>query len=263
MKIGKRNLSQCVKALFARKHYIAFINIFLICHKPFDCFKRYFFGSGTYPTKIALRTPLGKINTTIYSYHDMLTINEIFCRVDYKVKNDINVVVDIGSNIGISALFFLTRNDFCKCYLFEPDPDNVFKLNDNLKKFKNRYTLEECAVDNETGIKQFGKDPFGRYGGLNRKYDDYINVRCCHINDVLRKILQTHDLIDILKIDIEGNEIEVLQSIDEKILRQIKNIYFEIDHSINLDSNFSFHPEIFLNKRSGEMFTLINKSTIL
>ena len=98
MKIGKRNLSQLVKALFARQHYVAFVNIILVCHNPFDCFKRYFLGSGTYPIKIVLRTPLGKIYPEIYSYYDMLTINEIFCRTDYKTKNDIGVVVDIGSN---------------------------------------------------------------------------------------------------------------------------------------------------------------------
>ncbi|MFH1899993.1 MAG: hypothetical protein ABIJ83_01840 [Patescibacteria group bacterium] len=63
----------------------------------------------------------------------------------------------------MSALYFLTRNNFCKCYLFEPDPDNVVKLNGNLKNFEGRYTLKECAVANETGIKQFGKDPIGRY----------------------------------------------------------------------------------------------------
>lgn len=260
MKIGKRNLLQFVKALFARQHYIAFINIFLICRNPFDCFKRYFLGTGTYPTKITLRTPSGKISPEIYSYYDMLTINEIFCRVDYKAKNDIKVVVDIGSNIGISALYFLTRNNFCKCYLFEPDPDNVVKLNNNLKNFKNRYTLKECAVANENGVMQFGKDPFGRCGGLNRKTEKYINVQCCHVNEVLRKIFETCDIIDILKIDVEGDELRVLQSIDEKLLGKIKNIFFEIDSSINLDSNFSFHPEIFIHKRYGKTFKLINKN---
>jgi len=44
---------------------------------------------------------------------------EIFCRLDYLAKTDIKVVVDIGSNIGISALYFLSRNKQAKCYLFE------------------------------------------------------------------------------------------------------------------------------------------------
>lgn len=259
MKIGKRNLLQLFKALFAKQHYIALINIFLICCNPFNFFKRYFLGSGNYPTKIALRTPLGKIKPEIYSYYDILTINEIFCRIDYKAKNDIKIIVDIGSNIGISALYFLTRNNYCKCYLFEPDPDNIIKLNSNLKNFKNRYELKECAITKEGGVKQFGRDPAGRCGGLNRKTGNYINVRCCHINEVLKKIFETCDIIDILKIDIEGDELEVLKSIDKNLLNKIKNIYFEIDYTINLNSNFSFHPEIFIHKKYGETFKLINK----
>lgn len=260
MKIGRRNLKQFIKALFARQHYTAFINIFLICYNPFDCLRRYFLGLGTYPTKIYLRTPLGKVSPEIYSYYDMLTINEIFCRIDYEAKNDINVVVDIGSNIGISALYFLTRNIYCRCYLFEPDPSNVVKLGKNLQNFKSRYILEECAIATGGGVKQFGRDPVGRCGGLNRKTENYISVQCCNINDVLRKIFEFEDKIDILKIDIEGDEIDVLQSIDRKLLEKIKNIYFEIDYTIKLDSNFSFYPEIFLHKRYGETFKLINKN---
>ncbi len=260
MKIGKRNLSKLFIALSAKQHYIALINIFLICYNPFSFFKRYFLGLGNYPTNIALKTPLGKTNPEIYSYYDALTINEIFCRIDYKAKKDIKTVVDIGSNIGISALYFLTRNNFCKCYLFEPDPDNIVKLNKNLENFKDRYILEECAIANESGVKQFGRDPIGRCGGLNRKTEDYINVKCCHINDALKKILENSSIIDILKIDIEGDELNVLRAIDEKLLSKIKNIYFEIDYTIDLDHNFSFYPNIFIHERYGETFRLKNKN---
>jgi len=54
----------------------------------------------------------------------MLTVNEIFCREDYYCNGSVNVVVDLGSNIGLSALYFLSRNDKAKVYLFEPDPKN-------------------------------------------------------------------------------------------------------------------------------------------
>jgi len=259
MKIGKRNPSKFIKALFARRHYVSFINIFSVCYDPLGCLKRYFLGLGIYPTKIALRTPLNKIEPEIYSYYDMLTINEIFFRLDYKVKNDIKVVVDIGSNIGISALYFLTRNNHCRCYLFEPDPDNVVKLIKNLRNFKDRYILEECAVASVSGIKKFGKDPTGRCGGLNRKTGNYIEVRCCRVNDILKKIFEHEDKIDILKIDAEGDEIDILRKIDKNFLDKIKNIYFEIDCSINLDPHFSFYPEIFIHRRYGETIGLANK----
>lgn len=260
MKIGKRNFKQLSKALCAKQHYTAFVKMFLICQHPFECFIRYFLGRGHYPASVTLRTPLGKISPEVYSYYDILTINEIFFRTDYKVNKNIDVVVDIGSNIGISALYFLTRNSTCKCYLFEPDPDNILKLKKNLQNFKDRFVLKECAVASITGVKQFGRDPTGRCGGLNRKTEDYIKVECFHINDLLNNILSSEDKIDILKIDIEGDEIDVLQSIDKKNLNKINIIYFEIDHTINISPNFSFYPDLFIHKKRGETYMLINKN---
>ncbi len=47
---------------------------------------------------------------------------------------DISVVVDFGSNIGISALYFLTRNQDIKVYLFEPVPQNILRLKKKTNK---------------------------------------------------------------------------------------------------------------------------------
>ena len=73
---------------------------------------------------VSVNTPVGMYDMTLYSCHDILTVNEIFCRNDYPASQDLRVVVDIGSNIGISAAYFLTRNNQVRCYLFEPDPKN-------------------------------------------------------------------------------------------------------------------------------------------
>ena len=259
MKIGERKFKQLFKALFGKQHYIALTKMFLVCQKPFDCFGRYFFGWGEYPIGIELRTPLGKIKPLIYSYQDMITVNEIFFRTDYALNRDAKVVVDIGSNIGISALFFLTRNNFCKTYLFEPDPRNTEKLKNNLEDYTNRYIINESAVSDETGIKKFGRDVSGRYGGLSRETGDYIEVKCLHINEALDNILKLEKEIDVLKLDIEGEELKVLQAIDQKYLEKIKTIYFEIDFTVTLEKNFSFRPEIFKQDRYGEVYILKNK----
>lgn len=259
MKIGERKFTQLFKALFGKQHYNALIKMFLFSQNPFDCFERYFFGNGNYPTSIILRTPLGKISPEIYSYQDMITVNEIFFRTDYKINPEVKVVVDIGSNIGISALYFLTRNNFCKTYLFEPEPKNIVKLKKNLEAYANRYIINESAVSSETGIKKFGRDVSGRYGGLSRETGDYIEVKCQHINEVLDNILKFEKEIDVLKLDIEGEELKVLQAIDQKYLEKIKTIYFEIDFTVTLEKNFSFHPEIFKQDRYGEVYILKNK----
>src|SRR5262245_917624 len=93
---------------------------------------RYLSGRGDYPWRCAVRTPLGVVAPRTYSHHDVVTVTEVFCRHDYESPDDVRVVVDVGSNIGISALYFLTRNPHVRCHLYEPVGRNVARLRENL-----------------------------------------------------------------------------------------------------------------------------------
>jgi FkbM family methyltransferase len=259
MKIGKRNLRQTLKAIFGKQHYVALLNMFRVYPEFFNALFRYLSGRGKYPCAIRLKTPLGIISPVIFSYYDMLTVNEIFCRRDYGSDEKASVVVDFGSNIGISALYFLTRNIYCRCYLFEPVPENIKKLNDNLKNYADRYVLNEAAVSDEGGIKKFGTEEFGRCGGLSRETGSYINVKCVNVNDVLAEILGKEKNIDILKIDTEGNELGIINAIDRNILPRIRVIYFEIDHTIELNDDYKILPEYYEQSRYGNTIRLILK----
>lgn len=262
MNIGNRNLKQFFKAITGKQHYVAFLNIIKICPDFFNVFVRYFLGKGSYPYFIKIKTPLGIVSPVLYSYYDMLTFNEIFCRLDYKADSKFKVVVDFGSNIGLSALYFLTRNDYSRCYLFEPVSDNVKKLRANLKDFSHRYSLNEVAVSNENGIKKFGVEEFGRCGGLLRETGDYINVKCVNVNDILQNILDKEKSIDILKIDTEGNELDIINAIEKSILSKIKIIFFEIDYTIKLDRDFMILPDYYEQVRYGNTIRLILKNIV-
>ncbi len=51
--------------------------------RPVEGARRYFLQGGSYPCPWPIRTPAGLVSPTLYSPHDMLTVNEIFCRRDY------------------------------------------------------------------------------------------------------------------------------------------------------------------------------------
>tara|TARA_B100001750_G_C15137553_1_gene412955 strand:- start:72 stop:632 length:561 start_codon:yes stop_codon:yes gene_type:complete len=186
----------------------------------------------------------------------MLTVNEVFCRIDYPADLNINVIVDIGSNIGITALYFLTRNDKSRCYLYEPDNRNIKKLLENLSNYKNRYYLFKKAVSHKKGILDFGIEETGRYGGIGLNQKQIIKVDSLKINDVLSDIFKREKTIDILKIDIEGLEEETIKSISPEYLNKIKRIYFESTPKIKLFTN------IFNQKQYGSVCHLINKVLI-
>jgi FkbM family methyltransferase len=158
--------------------------------------------------------------------------------LDYRAPKNISVVVDFGSNIGISALYFLTRNSSIKVYLFEPVPRNIERLRDNLKGFENRYELKECAVGMEEGQLDFACDDTGRYGGLIKEGAPYfsewapqkiIPVKVVAVNQVLDQVLSRHESVDILKIDVEGYETKILSHLKTDVLSRIGRIYVETE----------------------------------
>jgi FkbM family methyltransferase len=249
--IGKRRLSEVIAAIFQHQHYRALANMWRFYPDFLDSFWRYASGNGVYPFEIKVRTPVGIVGIELHSYHDILTVNEIFCRHDYPAETDVRYVVDIGSNIGISAIFFLTRNSQSKCMLYEPDPRNAEKLKKNLVAFEDRYTLIESAVSDHSGKVEFGIESTGRYGGMNRQSQERIIVHCLHIEEALREALRAFPHIDVLKIDTEGEELKTFAAIDASLLQRIKRIYLEANPQEALQS------DLFTNKQYGSVRQLI------
>ena len=235
-------------ALFKKSFYIAFFNIFIYFKSPLKILIAYVFEVGSYPKNISVRTPLGLQCMTAFSHHDLITIIECFGKLDYEAPNSLSVVVDFGSNIGISALYFLTRNEGVNVYLFEPVPRNIERLKQNLKGFEERYELRECAVGIEDGCLDFACDDTGRYGGLIKggaihfyQWDPkkIIMVNVVSANKVLDEILSRHKCADILKIDVEGYENKILGSIKSEILSRVDRIYAETDDNQEILGFFS------------------------
>src|SRR5262249_22538671 len=158
------------------------------------------------PYTCRVRTPTGTVTAKAYSHHDVFTIQEIFGREDYRADGSLGVVVDIGSNIGLSTLYFLTRNHTSRCYAYEPVPRNVDRLLSNLAQYKARYELHEVAVAASGGIVDFTVEPTGRYGGIGVPGSEKIRVPCRPVADVLAGVLEREEVVDILKVDTEGAE---------------------------------------------------------
>jgi FkbM family methyltransferase len=194
---------------------------------PVDGARRYFTPGGAYPHRFEVRTPLGVVAPELHSQHDMITVNEIFCREDYRVGVEAEVVVDVGSNIGISALYFLTRSPGARVWLYEPVPRNVERLRENLTGLEDRWRLDQVAVADREGEEVFSVEPTGRYGGLGGEHAESIPVRVRHIDDVLREVLDEEPRIDVLKLDTEGVEARTLAATDPVLLSQLRVIFAE------------------------------------
>lgn len=227
MQIAGRGVSKIAGSVLHRRNYIAARNMLRVFEHPVQVLRRYLTGSGEYPSTLRVRTPLGWVSLQLYSPHDLLTVNEIFCRSDYYAGARDRVIVDFGSNIGISAAYFLSRNPDAFAYLFEPLPRNVTRLQDNLRPFEDRYTLQEVAVGATAGEVEFGWEETGRYGGVNAELGNSLTVTCVNSQQILRDVAEKHGHIDILKIDIEGLEAAVIGNIPVDLARKIDKLYVE------------------------------------
>lgn len=233
MGIGGRSWSTIAQAALTRQHYTAGLNMLRVYRRPGDAYRRYVLGRGTYPTSVEVSTPIGRIGARLYCKDDMLTLNEVFCREDYQADGGDKVVVDFGSNIGITALYFLTRSPEAFAYLHEPFPPNIPRLKENLAAFAGRYAIAEAAIALEDGEARLGWEATGRYGGIGQETGSYMQVPCLDSNRVLREILSRHDEIDILKVDTEGLERDITTRIPEDMLARIRKLYVEHDFDRN------------------------------
>jgi FkbM family methyltransferase len=242
--LGNRSLWLIARNVPRRENYEAVWRMRRAYVHPGAGAWRYLSGRGEYPCSWEIRTPLGVVAPNIYTHDDLVTVTEIFCRLDYEAPPGLGAVVDIGSNIGISALYFLTRNRDSRCYLYEPVPENVVRLRENLAPFTGRWELTEAAVWDRAGTVSFGIEPTGRYGGIGVETARSIAVPCLDINEVLDAVLEREPSIDILKIDTEGAEISTVGAIRDDLLDRIGVIYLEtmerpVLHPGRFDARFS------------------------
>ena len=229
VQIGGRDVGTVVKAISERRHYHAAANMVRLYKQPAQMFRRYLTDAGTYPFNAQVKTPAGWLDLELFTPHDVLTVNEIFCREDYLADQDDQVIVDFGSNIGISAAYFLSRGPKVHTYLFEPLDVNVGRLQTNLASFgTDRYTLTQVAVvPGPDGEVEFDWEETGRYGGVGAATGHTIVVPSRNSTSILDEVVARHGRIDVLKVDIEGLEEEVIASIPSTLARQIGKMYVE------------------------------------
>ena len=229
-----RNFGTLLRVPFKARNYRSVAKALQICEEPIDVLRRYSTKSGVYPTVVKLRTPVGNINLKVYSWHDMRTIHEIFLADDYKADATHKIIVDFGSNIGISAAYFLARSANLVAYLFEPVPANVQRLRENLSQFLGRFTLYPVALWTKgEGKVRFGTESSGRYGGIGVETESSIEVETRDFNQTLKEIITKHGRIDVLKIDVETMEKAIVEHLTPAIANMIRVIHVEyhFDHN--------------------------------
>jgi FkbM family methyltransferase len=197
---------------------------------------------------------MGKLNPT-----HLLGFNELIIFVFYLFnKKKYKKFIDIGGNIGLHSIIFDRLK--VKVQAFEPDPLNYreFKSNIAINKCK-RIKLNKTAISSEAGYKNFvricdnttGNHLQGKKKNLYGKLE-IIKVKTEKISKYLIKGC-------LVKIDAEGSEFDILNSINKKFFQYVDFI-LEINNMLNDNEIFKLSKKYEFNIFSQKISWNLAKS---
>jgi len=149
---------------------------------------------------------------------DLLALEQVFLDGQYDIESiapeTVEFIVDLGGNIGVTAMLWARRYPAARMVLVEPDPGNFALLERNTATFRNRCLLINAAVSDHCGQTSFFRSE-REYGHSLLKTDDCVSairVKTLSMPVILR--LAGFPRVDLLKMDIEGGEQIVMPAID-------------------------------------------------
>jgi FkbM family methyltransferase len=152
--------------------------------------------------------------------------DEIFKQHVYYFESDNKkpLIIDCGSNIGLSIIYFKMLFPESNIIAFEPDPTIFELLNENLVSFRfSSVDLNNSAIWKESTTLSFKKGYLDGHIVEDHVQDNnFISVKSYRLRDLLEK----YDKIDFLKIDIEGAELDVLEDC-AGYLTKVDNLFIE------------------------------------
>jgi len=165
-------------------------------------------------------------------------LNEIFIKQDYFfVTGKPNpLVIDCGSNIGMSIFYFKRKYPKARVIGFEPDPGIFEVLKSNIAaNGLSDVVVHNCALADREGETELfcDPDPVGSLRASLRKERAPQNVVSKRVKTVLlSKYLDSE--VDFLKIDVEGMEMAVIEDLErEGKLSLVRETAIEYHHHIS------------------------------
>ncbi len=197
---------------------------------------------------------------------DISVFHQIFFEKEYSCLDElveVDLIVDLGANVGYSSAYFLSRFPQSQLICVEPDSSNFQILEQNLNPYKERVTLIKSGVwSHITGL-TINEIPY-RDG-----FEWTVQVRECRENE--KPQMEAIDIgtilkqsgksrISILKVDIEGAEAVVFNKNYESWLPYVDNIVIEIHD----DSCFGKASDIVFQAISscGNSFDVFNSGEL-
>lgn len=178
-------------------------------------------------------------------------------RIMQIVLEDESTFIDVGSHKGEVLELALKISKKGKHFAFEPIPYLFHKLND---KYGSKCEVLNYGLSDQkkqSSFQHVTTNP--AYSGIKKRtYPKEEQVETIQIQlDTLDNQLKQHDRVDMIKIDVEGAELEVLRGAKKIIEKFHPIIVFE--HGLGASDHYNTSPEDILNffdDHQYQLFTL-------
>ena len=161
---------------------------------------------------------------------DLMALVNVWIKNEYEIDelsiNDNHSIIDIGGHIGLFSLLVSQKSRYANIYSFEPIKNNfdLLKTNLELNSIENVCAFNLAVSKNSDEIDLFlSKDESAH--SIISKESESVKVKSISLQDIFdnNKI----STCKLLKLDCEGAEYEIIESLPSKYLDKIQNIAIE------------------------------------
>ena len=140
---------------------------------------------------------------------DFDVLRDTFVLEEYAITSteNVNVIFDIGSNIGTTVIYFALTHPTAKIFAFEADPDTSKRFKINTAVFSDRIVFIEKAVySKDNTFVEFHSSPTIHWSSsiVERPGTISLSIPTITLDRVIEDFAIEH--VDLIKFDIEGGE---------------------------------------------------------
>ena len=191
-----------------------------------------------------------------------VTISDEIRKLKYFLPDKLNIVIDVGGNIGDYSYELIKSFEIHKLIIFEPSKISYENLSKRFKDSSNIETINLGLSDKNTKESFFANFEGSPISSVYKRKLDHFNIdiketeeiELIKFNKFWEKDLNKK-IIDFIKIDVEGYEFFVLQGLEDS-LNSIKVIQFEFGGTM-IDSRTFFQDfYYFFTKNDFEIYRI-------
>ena len=179
-----------------------------------------------------------------YNFKKKIFFNIISHQPDFLVSNEIlkqkSNIIDVGGNVGFFSLFLYLKGKINFSFIIEPQKHMCNSMQILFKKFNfKEYKIINSCISNRNNkflklyIPKKENLIFSGRSSLIKKFNKHLDieplkVKNYKIDKLVNKELNKIKKIDLIKIDVEGYEIPILQGFRDLILKKKPIVYVEV-----------------------------------